>query len=66
MKTTHHAKFYFDLTMWVVSVNTQFATVTEKTISEVRVSSGSAETLVTFLDTMRVLTCVCACSRLYR
>jgi len=32
--------------MWVVSANTQFATVTEKTISEVHVSPGSAETLV--------------------
>ena len=26
-KTTHHAKFYFDPTMWVVSANIQFATV---------------------------------------
>jgi len=32
--------------MWVVSANTQFATVTEKTISGVYVSPGSAETLV--------------------
>ena len=31
--------------MWVVSANTQFATVTEKTISEVHVSPGSGETL---------------------
>jgi len=26
-KTTHHAKFHFDPTTWVVSANTQFATV---------------------------------------
>ena len=32
--------------MWVVSANTQFATVSEKTISGVHVSPGSAETLV--------------------
>jgi len=32
--------------MWVVSANTQFATVTEQTISGVHVSPGSAETLV--------------------
>jgi len=32
--------------MWVVSANTQFATVTEKTIFGVHVSPGSAETLV--------------------
>jgi len=46
MTTTNCEKFYFDLTMWVVSANTQFATVTEKTISGVYVSPGSAETLV--------------------
>jgi len=27
LETTHHAKFYFDRTMWVVSANTQFSTV---------------------------------------
>ena len=27
LKTTHHAKFQFDPTTWVVSANTQFATV---------------------------------------
>ena len=32
--------------MWVVSANTQFAAVTEKTISWVHVFLGSAETLV--------------------
>ena len=32
--------------MWVVLVNTQFATITEKTIFGVHVSPGSAETLV--------------------
>jgi len=32
--------------MWVVSANTQFAIVTEKTISGVHVSQGCAETLV--------------------
>jgi len=32
--------------MWVVLANTQFATVTEKTISGVHVSPGSAEALV--------------------
>jgi len=32
--------------MWVVSANTQFATVNKKTISGVYVSTGSAETLV--------------------
>jgi len=32
--------------MYVVWANTQFATVTEKTISGVHVSPGSAETLV--------------------
>jgi len=42
----HDAKFHFDRTMWVVWANTQFATVTEKTISGVRVSPGSADTLV--------------------
>jgi len=47
LKTTHHAKFHFDPTMWVVSANTQFATVTEKTIYRVHVSPGSAEK---FLD----------------
>jgi len=26
-KTTHHAKFHFDPTTWVVSANTQFASV---------------------------------------
>ena len=41
-----HAKFHFDPTMWMVLVNTQFATVTEETISWVHVSPGSAETLV--------------------
>jgi len=44
LKTTHHAKFHFNLTMWVVSATTQFATVAEKTISGVHVSPGSAET----------------------
>ena len=39
-------KFHFDPTMWVVSANTQFATVSEKTISWVHVFLGSAETLV--------------------
>jgi len=46
MKTTHHAKFHFDTMMWVVSVNTQFSTVTEKAIAGVHVSPGTAETLV--------------------
>jgi len=46
MMTTHHAKFHFDPTMWVVSANTQFATVSEKTIYGVRISQGSAETLI--------------------
>ena len=32
--------------MWVVLANTQFATITEKTISVVHVSPGSGETLV--------------------
>jgi len=41
-----HAKFHFDPTMWVVSANTQFGTVTEKTVSRVHVFPGSAETLV--------------------
>ena len=27
LQTTHHAKFHFDPTTWVVSANTQFATV---------------------------------------
>ena len=27
LKTTHHAKFHFDPTTWVVSANTQFAAV---------------------------------------
>jgi len=27
LKTTHHAKFHFDPTAWVVSANTQFDTV---------------------------------------
>jgi len=45
-KTTHHAKFHFDPTMRVLSANTQFATVTEKTISGVHVSPGSGKTLV--------------------
>ena len=45
LKITHHAKFHFDPTMWVVSANTQFATVTEKVISGVHVFPGSAETL---------------------
>jgi len=43
---THQTKFHFDPTMYVVSANTQFATVSEKTISGVHVSPGSAETLV--------------------
>jgi len=42
---SHGAKFHFDPMMWVVSANTQFAIVTEKTISRVHVSQGSAETL---------------------
>jgi len=48
LKTTHHEKTYFDPTMWVVSAsaNIQLATVTEKTISGVHVSPGSADTLV--------------------
>jgi len=46
VKTTHCAKFYFDPTISVVSANTQFAIVTEKTISGVYVSPGSADTLV--------------------
>ena len=46
LKTTHHAKFHFDPTMRVVSANTQLTTVTEKTISVVHVSPGSAKTLV--------------------
>jgi len=46
MKTTHHAIFHFNPTMWVVLANTQFATVSEKRISGIRVSQGSAETLV--------------------
>jgi len=32
--------------MWEVSANTQFATITERTISGVHVSPGIAETLV--------------------
>ena len=32
--------------MWVVSANTQFAAVSEKTISGIHVSPGSAKTLV--------------------
>jgi len=32
--------------MWVVSANTQFVTVIQRTISEVHVSPGSAQTLV--------------------
>jgi len=39
-------KISFQSDMWVVSANTQFVTVTEKTISGVHVSPGSAETLV--------------------
>jgi len=27
LKATHHAKLYFDLMMWLVWANTQFATV---------------------------------------
>jgi len=46
MKATHHAKVHFDMTMWVVSANTQFVTVTEKTISGVHVSPGGADILV--------------------
>jgi len=46
LKTTHHAKFHSDPTMWMVSANTQFAIVIEKTISGVHVSPGSAEILV--------------------
>jgi len=29
LKATYHAKFHFDPTMWMLSANTQFATVTE-------------------------------------
>jgi len=43
LKTTHLAKFHFDPMMWVVLANTEFATVTEKTISSVYVSPGSPE-----------------------
>ena len=46
LKNTQHTKFHFDPTIWVVSANTQFATVTVKTISGVHVSPSSAETLV--------------------
>ena len=38
--------FYFGPMTWVVSANTQFATVTENTISGVLVSPGNADTLV--------------------
>jgi len=37
-KATDHVKLHFDPTMWVVSANTQFATVIEKTISGVHMS----------------------------
>ena len=46
LETTHHAKIHFDPTMWVVSENTQFTTVTEKTIFGVHASPGNAETLI--------------------
>jgi len=45
-EATHHAKFNLYPMMRVVSANTQFATVTEKIISGVHVSSGTAETVV--------------------
>jgi len=45
-EATHHAKFNLYPTMRVVSANTQFATVTEKIISGVHVSSGTAESAV--------------------
>jgi len=45
-EATHRAKFNLYPTMRVVSANTQFATVTEKLISGVHVSSGTAETVV--------------------
>ena len=47
LKITHQAKFYFDMTIWMVSANAQFVIVTEKTISVVHVSRGSAAALVT-------------------
>ena len=43
LKTSHHAKFHFDLTTWVVSANTQHDW---KDLFQIHVSSSSAETLV--------------------
>ena len=45
LNATHNAKFHFDLTMYVVSADTQFATVTEKTIPG-SCFPDNAETLV--------------------